>query len=198
MRKKTKLIWGVGINDADYPVERFKDGKMVWICPYYHKWRKMLERCYSDKWRALRPSYKDVTVVEEWLLFSTFKQWMVEQDQPLDYQLDKDILVPGNNVYGPDTCLLVPKHINNLFVNVASHARRGKYPAGVNKVNNKYKAQISKSGKMTHIGYYFTPEEAHVAWRKEKTKQIEEYANLYPKLNEAMLYWSNNLEEILK
>ena len=30
--------------------------------------------------------------------------------------IDKDILVKGNKVYSPNTCCLVPKNVNNLFI----------------------------------------------------------------------------------
>lgn len=48
---KGKLVQGVGVNDADYPVtkEEVINGKRkyVWVCPYYARWRSLLGRCYS-------------------------------------------------------------------------------------------------------------------------------------------------------
>ena len=42
--KKTRLIQGVGINDADYHVTQNENGKQVWVCPYYETWKSMLMR----------------------------------------------------------------------------------------------------------------------------------------------------------
>ena len=201
--KRNKLVYGVGINDADYNVERFENGKMVWICPYYHKWRKMLERCYCPKWKARNPVYDGVTTAEVWHLFSTFRKWMIEQDLPLSYQLDKDILVPGNTVYGPDTCLLVPKEINYIFIGVLNNRKRGKYRVGVNyeprSKKRPFRSAISISGKAVYLGCFDNEDDAHTTWRKAKQKQIQDVAlTSYPKLKDALLNWSNNLEEILK
>ena len=49
-----KLVFGVGINDADYAVTEYettevngvRKQKFVWGCPYYLTWKGMLRRCY--------------------------------------------------------------------------------------------------------------------------------------------------------
>lgn len=50
--KTRKLLYGVGINDADYVVQRketigYVDGeqkrKLIWICPFYQTWKSMLQ-----------------------------------------------------------------------------------------------------------------------------------------------------------
>ena len=57
MVKKTKLVFGVGVNDADYFVCRKENGKIVWTFPYYQTWKNMLRRAYSDKCKQRRPTY---------------------------------------------------------------------------------------------------------------------------------------------
>lgn len=44
---------------------------------------------------------------------------------------------------------------------------------GVSKFRDKFHAQISINGKVTHIGYYNTPEEAHDAYIEAKRKNHE-------------------------
>ena len=80
-----RLVQGVGVNDAGYRVaikERLpcSNGKRiqkeVWMCPYYSKWKSMLVRCYSTKYHQRRPTYKDCSVCNDWLLFSNFRKWV--------------------------------------------------------------------------------------------------------------------------
>jgi hypothetical protein len=44
--KHTKLVCGVGFNDAHYLVDRYID-KVKVRCPAYSAWVNMLKRCYS-------------------------------------------------------------------------------------------------------------------------------------------------------
>lgn len=98
MRKKSKLILGVGVNDSESPVSRHKvvggSKKQVWLCPYYKTWRNMMMRAYSDAWAKSYSTYETCVVAEDWHLFSTFKKWMESQDWK-GKQLDKDILSVG-------------------------------------------------------------------------------------------------------
>ncbi len=104
----SKLVYGVGVNDADYKVQKFKteNGKKIqlWICPFYSKWKEMLRRCYSIQEKERSPCYTQASTVEHWHIFSNFKSWMETQDWE-GKQLDKDLLVKDNKTYGPDTCL---------------------------------------------------------------------------------------------
>ena len=128
MKKKNKLVYGVGINDVDYPVIKKENGKNVWMCPYYRTWTGMLQRAYSDKLKQKRPTYEDVTVCEEWGSFMRFREWMETQDWKGKH-LDKDILFQGNKVYSPDTCVFVDGVVNNFILDSA--ASRGEWPLGV-------------------------------------------------------------------
>ena len=114
MVKPKRLVYGVGINDADYVVQKWETigyvngkqkQKLIWICPYYSAWKSMLKRCYSSKYQDKRPTYKGCSVSDEWLTFSVFKVWMEKQDWE-GKQLDKDLLFEGNKIYSADTCVL--------------------------------------------------------------------------------------------
>lgn len=169
----SKLLYYVGINDADYYVTRRENGKLV-LCPFYRTWKSMLQRCYDSKYHSNRPTYLECSVVEEWYLFSTFKEWMEKQDWK-DKQLDKDLLVPGNKVYGPDTCCFVSSRLNSLFLDCGTS--RGECSLGVYKYDDKFRAMISDNGVRKHIGYFDTDEEAHNAWRLAKNSIIIDVAN---------------------
>lgn len=174
LRKRNKLSFGVGLNNADYNVvaQEWVDGKfkITWICPYYARWHGMLMRCYSKKYKIKYPTYDGCLVVAEWHLFSNFRKWMSTQDWQ-DKHLDKDILTPGNKIYGPDFCAFVDPNVN-LFLGETT-AKRGKYPIGVNLKGTRFQAMGVSilTGKQQYLGMYSTPEDAHKAWYKFKLDQ---------------------------
>lgn len=173
--KKPRKVYGVGINDANYAVgPRGPDGKQAW-CPYYDTWKGMLERAYSPKLHARRPTYIGVTVCEEWHSFMAFRAWMETQDWQGKH-LDKDIIAPGNKVYSPDTCVFVSPALNTLLLDCG--AARGENPIGVNwdKRDKKYYSRIKIAGREKYLGRFTCPHEAHMAWRKAKVRVIRDAA----------------------
>lgn len=167
------LVCGVGKNDADYEVQPRVNGKQT-ACPIYVKWKSMLERCYSDKVQRKHPTYKGCSVTEEWLTFSNFRSWMIRQDWEGN-ALDKDILLEGNKIYGPETCAFISSKLNSLLNEYV--AGRGDQPLGINKHGKNYQARITKLGKRVQIGTFKTPEAAHDAYRAAKADVIELAAN---------------------
>jgi hypothetical protein len=180
MTYNRKLLQGVGINDAKYAVKlsQVVDGvrKKLWVCPYYSRWEGMLQRCYSPKYLERRPTYKGCRVCEEWLTFSNFKAWMEIQDWEGKH-LDKDILVDGNKIYSPETCVFILPIINSFILD--SSGVRGKLPLGVSINENCIRSRCSDPFKIRgyHIGYFKTPEEAYQAWRERKHQYAVELAN---------------------
>lgn len=160
MKKRNKLVQGVGVNDADYAITG---------CPFYRRWCSMLQRCYSEKLHERYPTYKDCSVCEEWLTFSNFKSWMEQQDWEGKH-LDKDILVEGNKVYSPETCSFVSNIVNNFFNN--PHTNSSDLPIGAvwYKTTEKYLSSCRNpfTNKLENLGYYECPQEAHSAWLTRK------------------------------
>ena len=168
MRKKTKLVCGVGVNDADYPVRPAINGEGV-ECPIYVSWKNMLRRCYGEKYKLRRPTYEGCSVYEGWLIFSKFKAWMETQDWK-GKELDKDLLFAGNKVYSADTCVFVSSVVNGFLTDRGSC--RGELPIGVNwhKRAGKCVAQCRNpfTKKKDHLGLFNCPGMAHKAWKKRK------------------------------
>ena len=178
-------IYNVGINDYQGKIKQ--GNKHI---QSYLTWQHMLSRCYCSSRKEKYPTYKDCSVCHEWQYFSKFKKWF-DEHYVEGWHLDKDILVKGNKVYGPDTCCFVPPEINCMFTKCDK--RRGPYPLGVSFINakNKFYASIKRDKKTRTIGYYDDPEEAFYAYKEAKEARIKELADkwkdkLDPRVYEAM------------
>lgn len=197
--KPKKLVYGVGLNDADYVVNKFEfygyvDGKKkqkrIWTCHFYKTWTGVLERCYSDRFQKKNPAYRGCSVSDEWLTFSNFKAWMEKQDFEGKH-LDKDILFEGNKVYSAGTCVFVSGSLNMFTTD--SGAARGEWMIGVcwRKDAGKFRARCGNpfSGKYEHIGYFDSELEAHSAWRKRKLELAHELAAIQsdPRIAKALI-----------
>ncbi len=169
-RTRTKLVYSWGVNDADYVV-----ASKTYKCKYYTVWSDMLRRCYSKKSLEKHPTYEGCSVHLDWKYFSNFKKWMEKQDWEGKF-IDKDLLIPGNKVYGPDTCVFVTRQLNNLFTD---HGGRGPYKQGVYKHGRggMYVSQISRYGKQKEVGYFNNEKDAYECYKKARREYLIEVAN---------------------
>lgn len=167
---RKKLIFGVGVNDADYPINCSKRG----LCPFYFRWRDALRRCYCPLYKKSFPTYEGCYFCDEWLVFSNFKHWMEKQEWE-GKQLDKDIKILGNKIYSPETCVFITGSVNSFFT-LRGNAR-GDLPLGVSihpRGDGKYyRAHISEKGKMRAWGKFSNPQDCHFAWITEKIRILE-------------------------
>ena len=181
MNKRKKLVCGVGVNDADYLVAincKFTK-KSVFRCPFYTVWAHMLERCYSKKYQARKPTYIGCSVCVEWLKFSKFKAWMEKQDWH-GKQLDKDILKPSNKIYCPEFCSFVDTK-TNCFINDQSK-KRGPFAIGCSwhKRDKHFRAMCNNpiSGLNESLGSFESEVMAHQAWCERKHELACQLADL--------------------
>ena len=171
---KRKPICGVGINDATYQVRCTIDGKTVY-CPYYTKWKSMIDRCYSKRYHKYRPTYNDCSVCDDWKVFSVFRKWM-ESMEWQGMSLDKDIIKPYNRVYCPEFCCFVPLGLNNLLLYNESRKTTNKTGAEPIGKSGGYFARCRSMAKGIYLGAYNTQQEAFLAYKKYKLNLIKEYS----------------------
>lgn len=177
-----KLVCGVGINDASYPVKpvKQKGSKDRVVCPFYKKWKAMIERCYSKKYQKHQPTYDGCEVCANWLVFSNFKQWMESQDW-IGKDLDKDILKIGNRIYSEENCVLVSETLNGFLINNA-YKKKSDYMLGVSisTDGNRFVASCQNpfTGKAEYLGRFERENEAHQAWKKRKHELACQLAEL--------------------
>lgn len=190
-----KLIHGVGLNDANFVVNPTINDKVI-IEPSYQTWVSMILRAYSAKFQIKQPTYKNVSVCDEWLTFSNFRKWwLIAYKQ--GYHLDKDILSDGDKIYSPETCIYIPQWLNNFIT--ARCNLRGKYKIGVylDKEKGKYRSKCSNpiTKRSEHLGYFENELDAHNAWLTRKLDLAFELKPEMDKLDTRIYY---NVVEIIK
>lgn len=172
-----EVVYGHGINDAPYVINPQIKG-VRYQCPFYKVWQNMLKRVYDNSYKNKNTTYLGTSVCKTWLKFMNFRYWMQDQDWE-GKQLDKDVLVRGNKLYSPGTCLFVSSNVN-LFI-LESDARRGELPIGVSfcKTKNKYTSFCSSnvSGLKRNLGSFDDPTVAHNIWWETKKDRAIELAN---------------------
>lgn len=145
-------------------------------------WHKMLNRCYDDKYTKKFPTYKNVTVCEEWHNFSIFQKWF--NDNYIEgFYLDKDILQFGidNKIYSQNTCVFLSPKLNS-FIRVYDKNKNVTGHTGIYFVNKKFIARCTEfySGRPFTIGRFKTKDEAIDEYRNFKNEQIDS-AKIYMK-----------------
>ena len=193
----SKLVYGKGFNDKTRPAK--VGGKIV---KEYDLWQSMLERCFGEKLQTRRPTYKGCNVSDNFLTYSYFYDWCQKQigfgkvdEKGRSWCLDKDILFTGNKTYSETACVFVPNEINTFFNE--NGAIRGDYPVGVyfNKASGKFVAQCKVNGKIKHLGYFNTPQEAFTVYKPFKEDLCKQLAlkwqsEIDERLFNAMMKWS--------
>ena len=185
------MLWR-DFNNGKFHLNKFNG--YIGICPKqengsnikeYETWMSMLKRCYSESVQNNRPTYAKCEVCPEWMTYDNFYYWIIRQENYNQWKntnskwcLDKDLLIKGNKIYSPETCLLVPNNINCIILKC--DGMRGKYPIGVylDKTIGLFRAQCEnpKYGKQISLGYYEDPESAFKAYKIYKEKLIKQIA----------------------
>jgi len=174
-----KSVFNIGFTgEGNYTA--WKDAKNT---KAYTTWRSMLLRCYAKEFLIKQPTYKGCSVAKDWHNFQNFGAWFEEHYQE-GYALDKDLLVPGNKVYSPETCIFLPQKLNNFLATQYRSNTSGYTGVCWNKNNNKWQAVIHSDGKNKYLGLFNSLEDAAETYNKarkiEAEKLKEEYKDVLP------------------
>ena len=165
------------------------------------RWYGIMARTDSMCQKQEYPSYKGVSVCDEWLLFSNFKQWL---ENPANgflpgYHVDKDLLVKGNRIYSPDTCCLLPPEINTMLT--LQHRKNKDLPLGVTRARYSSSRYIAVYRRV-RLGTFDTPEDAFLAYKHAKESHIKNVAKSYflnnkitQKVYEALMNYSIDIND---
>lgn len=91
----------------------------------YQAWSDMIKRCYSEKRQKRQPTYIGCTVCKEWHNYQVFAEWYYGHlpEGLARYEVDKDIINPGNKIYSPEMCTVVSARENRKESNLRNTTR---------------------------------------------------------------------------
>jgi hypothetical protein len=116
-----------------------------------------------------------------------------------ELQIDKDLLVKGNKIYGPDTCCFLTNLENGVFRPLTSD-RLGSAAFDKSKnckkpwramITQRGRAMITQSGIQRNFSYFSTKEEAEFVAMRECIPYVIGIANANPHrfIRDAMYRW---------
>lgn len=114
-------------------------GKFNRYSESYKTWSNIHTRCYYEKYLLKQLTYINCIVADVWHNYQNFKTWHKE-NYIENWQLDKDLIFPGNVIYSPDKSMYVPREINSFF-----HSRKNEtgLPLGVRKGYSRFRNSIN-------------------------------------------------------
>ena len=114
---------------------------------YYGTWSNMLDRCINKSNVNYRP---EGSISERWMIFSNFLDDVKEivgctemKEYPnFKWDIDKDLLVYGNQMYSLETCCFIPNEMN-IYISKYKHESKeykfiGLQPSG----SLKFRSQV--------------------------------------------------------
>lgn len=171
-------IFGVGYLGEG----KFSDAKGFSESYTYKLWRHVLGRVFRKEYEA---HYSDCDIDELWLCYNNFAEWCHNQkgfssfdDKGERFQLDKDFKLKGNRLYSPETCIFLPREINQSIVSRRNY--RGKNPLGVVKSKSgSFHSNVLVNG-VREFGKAFTDAElAFQEYKHKKESNIRRLADKY-------------------
>lgn len=170
-------VYGVGFLGKNDLV--WEDCKEV-----YSTWSGVLERCYCEEFKRKHPTYIDCTLSEDWKDFSVFYNDVRLMKRCEKWELDKDLLVQGNKLYGKDFCVFLPREINCQIKNFKSRL----LPTGVYKTGSKFYAACSFKNTQHYLGTFDTVLEAENCYKEFRNKKLKVLADEYKDLLDDKAY----------
>lgn len=152
------------------PIEYDKDEYPM----YYSRWRGLFDRCHGKNRLKLKNiSYRSCSICKEWHNFQNFAKWCNDNNLCNGMCVDKDILIKGNKIYSPDTCIVIPDEINSR-TNYNTPIRKSLMGTEKIALKNGYKyiAKFQRDGKKIESKRFETELEAHKFWATSKKQHL--------------------------
>lgn len=169
--------------------DKYNNVNGLWIpTKPYLLWNAIRSRCRAGGSVQLRSTtYEGCYMSENFKDFQFFAGWCelqigynVVDELGRPFEIDKDLLIKGNKSYSEDTCVFLPRQVNNFLRTM--QGKRGLYPLGVSfeKASGKYVATctlLSKTRKK--LGRFDSALSAHLAYKRCKEALAKDLALKY-------------------
>lgn len=186
MKTKYESIWG-------QPDIKGSDG--LWLRSYKSAPYVLSVTRSSQLWNSLvgrtklggKPQQDYITYKgceNHFIGYQEFTDWcqdqygyMFKESNGYFWQLDKDILVMGNRIYSPETCMFVPCRVNNLLLTRQNF--RGEYPLGVYKHGTPTQPFTGRFSSEAQVKsrQFASVDQAHKFWQQGKIDSILKMAD---------------------
>ena len=166
-------------------------GKESKILEPYATWSRILSRCYDPVAKKKLPAYEGCTMFKPWHNLQIFGSWYEENFYQIPnekMEIDKDILVKWNKIYGPETCVFVSRDMNRLLERRVR--ARGQNPIGVswNKGDKYFESCCSYKNKRVHHTFHKNEIEAFLSYKNFKENLLKNIAEEYKYIIPVKLY----------
>lgn len=170
----------------------------------YEVWKRVRLRCTEGSvYQRAAPGYVGCTLHPDFAEFQSFVEWHGNQiGFGVDgYSIDKDMLVRGNKVYGPETCVLVPIALNSFWTKLPKLSdKTGVRPAP----HGKFTASIKINDRFEHLGTFSSHADASKAYLAAKIAAISQWIkrledgefSVDKRVIEALKNWRIDVEAI--
>ena len=142
----------------------------------YDRWNRMKYRVKNH------PSYKNVSICEEWYSFENFYNWVLQHKELINsydnWDIDKDILQLGKDskIYSPKTCCILPSAINKA-INFSNH--KTMLGCHYDSERKLWQCKVRVHNKTKFLGRFKTSDEAHKVYKDFKLNHINNLLNEY-------------------
>ena len=125
----------------------------------YSVWQEMKSRCNLSNRAHKHYADRGISVCKRWEKFENFYADMGDSN---GLELDRK---DNNKGYSKENCRWTTRTVQMRNTNIRPHSSKYR-GVGLDKRNNKWRANITIAGKLIHIGTYKTENEAGLAWNE--------------------------------
>lgn len=150
-------------------------------------WKNMRNRCNNPNYEKYHKyGGAGIKITPEWDDFDTFVKWSLNNGYTQELSLDRK---NGLENYSPNNCRWVTFEMQSFNKNIYCNNQenvQGVSKSFQNKVNP-FVAQIQFRGKKENLGYYKSPEEAHLVYNNRRQEILQ-----FLEKESEKLRWSDN------
>lgn len=168
------------------------------MLPEYNQWFDMFQRCFSERSKKVRVSYKYCQMDKEWCSYDSWLEWarcqtgFLQRDSRGNlFQIDKDLLGTGM-LYDIESCCFLPKEINVALIN--------NFKGFQSMPNGKFRVVVSCYGVRKSLGCFSKLDDAFSIYKEARETYLKDLAEKWKgsidaRAYNALLNYTVNIED---